>query len=38
MIELSGGNVLPGYRSEFSARGILAAIAVPFRNTQGTII
>ena len=38
MIELSGGNVLPGYRSRFSARGILAAIAVPFRNTQGTII
>ena len=38
MIELSGGNVLPGYRSEFSAHGILAAIAVPFRNTQGTMI
>ena len=38
MIELSGGNVLPGYRSRFSARGILAAIAVPFRNTQGAII
>ena len=38
MIELSGGNVLPGYRSWFFARGILAAIAVPFRNTQGTII
>ena len=38
MIELSGGNVLPGYSSWFSACGILAAIAVPFRNTQGTII
>ena len=38
MIELSSGNVLPGYRSEFFARGILAAIAVPFCNTQGTII
>ena len=38
MIELSGGNVLPGYRSRCSARGILAAIAVPFCNTQGTII
>ena len=38
MIELFGGNVLPGYRSRFSARGILVAIAVPFRNTQGTII
>ena len=38
MIELSGGNVLPGYRSRFSARGNLAAIAVPFRNTQGAII
>ena len=38
MIELCGGNVLPGYRSRFSARGILAAIAVPFRTTQGAII
>ena len=38
MIELSGGNVLPAYRSRFFASGILAAIAVPFRNTQGTII
>ena len=33
MIELSGGIVLPGYHSRFSAHGILAAIAVPFRNT-----
>ena len=38
MIELSGDNVLPGYRSRFSARGILADVAVPFRNTEGTII
>ena len=38
MIQLSSGNVLPGYRSRLRARGILAAIAVPFRNTQGTII
>ena len=33
MIELFGGNALSGYRSRFSTRGILAAIAVPFRNT-----
>ena len=38
MIELSVGNVFPGYHSEFSARGILVAIAVPFRNNQGTMI
>ena len=35
MIEISGGNVLPGYRSRFSARGILAAIAVPFQSAPG---
>ena len=38
MVELSGGSVLPAYRLEFSARGILRAIALPFRNRQGTII
>ena len=38
MIKLSGGDVLPGYHSWFSARVILKAIGLPFRNAKSTFI